>query len=223
MADIDVERKGAGAWWWWLLGLLILALVIWAVAQALGGDDDAATVAAVEEPVADVGAVAPMPMGDAGAGAGAGEVPAPVQQYLSTCAGEAQGQMGLDHQYTSNCIIMLVASIDAMMQSPNLQGVDAQAQMQDARQKAERLQQSANASSDHAGMTQEAFASTATLLDAIQSQRYPNLGSQVDQLQEAAGGISASQPLLDQRDAVQRYFRTAGDVLNGMATAPAGG
>lgn len=216
MADIDVERKGGPGIWPWIIGLIVLALLAWLLIEWLGDDDDVV----VDEPVA--GVVEPAPVAPvAPTEAGPGAVPAPVQQYLTTCAPREPQAMGLDHQYTSNCVQQLVAATEAVMQSPNLQGVDVQAQLQEARQRAERLAQSPQASTEHAGMTRDAFTSVAAVLDGMQDARYPELGTQVDQLRQAAQSVQPTGTLLDQREPVQDFFRQAGDVLNRMAMAPA--
>lgn len=219
MADIEIQRKSGVGWWWWVLGLLILLLAGWAIAEMLGGDDEAEQVAVVDGayPVDTAGAAAAGAAADPSVTVGTAEVSGPVQQYLATCAPQQAQQMAMDHQYTSNCIDRLVASIEAMLQGPGLQGVNVQSQVQDARQKADQLRQSANESTRHAGMTREALVSAGTALQAIQSQRYPGLSSQVAQLQEAAQQITESRPLLEQRDVIQRYFQLAGEALNGMS------
>ncbi|HEX2189320.1 MAG TPA: hypothetical protein VHG51_10505 [Longimicrobiaceae bacterium] len=219
MADIDIERKG-GSIWPWILGLLALLLLGWLLWEWLDDDTQAATdpAAVVTDPA--MSPAAP-PATDTTGGAIAAATPAAVQQYTSTCAPQDAAAMSLDHRYTSDCIQRLVASAEAVLQDPNMAGVDVQAQVQDARQAAERLVQTPETSSEHAGMTRTAFASLATLLGAIQDQRFPALDSQASQLEQAAQSVQPSQPMLSQRQAVQSFFRRAGDLLRGMAGAPA--
>lgn len=220
MADINVERTGPSIWPW-ILGLLVLALVLWGLVEAFDSDEPEVA----EEPVAAVVEPAPVvtapPPGPAEAGPAA--VPAPVQQYVTACAPREPAAMGLDHGYTSNCITLLVGAIDAVLQTPNLAGVDVQAQMQDARQKADRLTQSPNTSAQHAGMTRDAFLSAAAVLNGIQDARYPSLDAQTNQLDQTAQSVQTSQNLLDQREPVQRFFQQAGEVLTGIAMTPAAG
>ncbi|MEW5929336.1 MAG: hypothetical protein AB1941_17930 [Gemmatimonadota bacterium] len=219
MADIDIERKGPGIWPW-IIGLLVLALVAWLLVEALADDDEAVEqpVAAVTEPApppADPVATAPAAAGAAGAAA----LPAAAQEYMTTCAPREPGSMALDHQYTSDCIRRLVASVEAMVRQPGMAGVDVQAQLADARQRAERLVQTPETSAEHAGMTREAFTSLAALLGTVQDQRYPAMDGQATRLEQTAGSVQPSRPLLDQREAVQDFLRQAGDLLQGMADA----
>lgn len=220
MADIDVERKGPSIWPW-ILGLLLLLLLGWLLWEWLDDDEEVLT-----DP-ATVGVTEPLPPGPVppvavapGQDTLGAALPAPVQQYLTTCT-DAQGSMAMDHQYTSNCIQRLTASLDAVLQSPNLQGVDVRSELQDYRQKAQRLVESPEASTQHANMTRDAFTSMATLLNKVQDARYPGLSGQVDQLEQRAQSVQAEQQLLEQRDAVHGFFRQAGDVLQAMATTPA--
>lgn len=213
MADIDIQRKGPSIVPW-IIGLIILVALTWALMAMFDGDD------AVDEPVSTSPATDVMEPVSGQPGSAA--MPAAVQQFLTSCAPVDPAAMGLDHQYTSNCIQQLVDGVDALLQDRNLSSVDVQAQMQSARQRAEQLVQSAPQSSQHAGMTREAFLSITSLLNAVQDARFPNLEGQVTQLEETARGVQESSALLDQREPVQRFFRQAGDILNAMM-APATG
>ncbi|HEV2148041.1 MAG TPA: hypothetical protein VGR37_11615 [Longimicrobiaceae bacterium] len=216
MADIDIERKSGGSIWPWLLGLLALLLIGWLLWEMF--DDDEAEVL---EPAAAVVEPAPEP-GVAPVAAGAAVVPPAVEQYMTTCAPRDAASMSMDHQYTSDCIQRLVASVDAVLQNPEMTGVNVQAQLQDARQAAERLVQTPETSTEHAGMVRNAFTSVATLINAIQDQRFPALDAQAGQLEQTAQSVQPGQQLLNQRDAVQNFFRQAGDVLQRMAGGAAG-
>ena len=216
MADIDIERKGPGIWPW-IIGLVVLGLVAWLLFSLFGND------ATIEEPV--VAAVDPAPMAPVPsmAGADSASVPPAVQQYLASCAAREPSAMALDHQYTSNCIQALVNGVDAVLQRPDMAGIDARGQMQEARQSAQRLAQSAETASDHAGMTRGAFEAIAAVMNTIQDARHPGFEAQVAELEETANSIQTGTDLLNQREAVQRYFAQAGDVLTAMAGGPPGG
>jgi hypothetical protein len=93
MADIDIERRGAPVWIWWILGLILLGfLLLWLLTPT-------------RERVAEVEPAAPIlteevttePLR-----------PAAVEQYLVQCAPREPGEMGVEHEYTSNCIRRLV-------------------------------------------------------------------------------------------------------------------
>lgn len=210
MADIDIERKSVGIWPW-ILGLLLLALLIWAAVEWMGDDEEVSTVPVTGDLVAPLPVVIP-PAADAG------ELPAGVQEYLATCTGAA-GSMGLDHAFTSNCIQRLQAAVDAVLLSPAASGIQVEAELQDARQKAQRLTGSPTASAEHAGMTRDAFTSLATLMDRVQEARFPALDDAVDRVEAAAESVQPGPQLLEQRDAVHRFFTSAGEALRAMSTA----
>lgn len=212
MADIDIQRKSGMGWLWWVLGLIVLALLAWWFLAA-DNEEVATDPTLTEQPAVEV---APAPMAGASQ-TGTATTPA-VNEYMTACAERAPGDMGLEHQYTSDCITRLVTAVEATLQGPSFSGVDAQAELQAARQAADRLTQTTQ-STEHAGMTREAFASTAALLNRLQDERFPNLDDQATRLEQTAQSIQTSAPLLEQRTAVQDYFRQAGDLLNGLSSA----
>lgn len=215
MAEIEIERKSGMAWLWWVLGLALLALLAWLLFA--GGDDD--DVAVVDPMVTDTAAmVAPMGAVDTGMAGMAVQGGPAVQEYMNTCAPAQPTEMGLDHAYTSDCLNRLVAAVETVLQSPSVTGVNAQAELTTARQAAERLAQS-QVGAEHSRMTQEAFTAVAALVNRIQDDRFPALDSQATQMEQTATSISPGQPLLNQRESVQQFFRQAGAVLNGMTAA----
>lgn len=208
MADINIERKSGMPWLWGLLGLIALAFVAWLLLADRG--DPLATDTVVDEPAA---VMIPDPIETDAAGTAA--LPA-VQEFLNTCAERAPGDMGLDHEYTSSCIDSLVRSIETTLAQPTLTQVNAQEELQAARQASDRLSASQE-DAEHSTMTQEAFTSVAALFDRLQNERFPALDNQVSRLEAAAREVSPSQPLLDQRTAVQDFFQQSGSILRGMA------
>ncbi len=208
MADINVERKGPSIWPW-IIALVVIALVVWAIAELMGDGEVVETEpTAVEAPV-----VVPPPA----PGLDQSALGPEVEEYLTTCAGTT-APVTLDHQYTSSCLDQLAASLEAVVQDPDMAGVDLQAQLEDFRTKADRLVESPDASADHANMTREAFLSAATLLDDLQDESFPDLEAAIDELDEAAGAVEADTPLTEQGEAVHTFFRQAGDLLRAMGT-----
>lgn len=214
MADINVERKGPSIWPW-IIGLIILALVIWALAELMGDDDvvDTDPVAVVDEPAA---SPVPAPVTNTRADSMAGPA---VQEYLAMCTGTA-AEVAPDHQFTSGCLDQLATTLESVVQRPDMAGLDLQAQLTDFRQKADRLVQSPNESTQHANWTREAFISAADLLDDLQDDRYPELEAGVERLTDAAEAVQADALLTEQGDAIHAFFNQVGDLLSAMGTAP---
>lgn len=214
MADIDVQRKESSSIWPWIIGLIVLALLIWLLASLFDNDDEVEPI--VEAPVA-APVVAP-PIAEPVAPVAAGVVPPAVEEFTSSCVGADADNVTMEHDFTSTCITRLTAALNAVVENPGMAGVDLRAQLDDVRQKADRLVSTPETSNQHANMTRDAFTSVAALVNTIQDARYPMLDSQVGQLDSAANGIQADRMMTDQGPAIHAFFRQAGDVLRAMAT-----
>lgn len=211
MADINLERKEAAGWWWWLLGLIGIALVAYLLAGSLGDDE-----VALEEPTPAPAATEPLPPAEPAPA----EPPAAVQQFIDTCATQEPAAMGLDHEYTSRCVQALVAAIEGTVPIVAQAELGVEQAMMRARTAAEELASSPQEVDRHADLTHTAFASIAGLIDEVQDQRYPALDPMAAELSEAAAAVNPGADLLDQGDAVQRFFVQAGAALRAMAQNP---
>jgi hypothetical protein len=217
VADIDIQKKET-AIWPWIVGLLVLALLVWAALSLFGGDDTART--AVTDPAP--ATTAPATTTPAPATGAAGAAPAAVQRYMDSCAPREGQAMDMDHAHTSSCIRHLADGLEAVVQQRNLTGVNVQQQLQQARQHADRLEQSSPQATDHSAMTRDAFDALANAMGTVQNAHYPQLQGQVSQVQSTAGNLQRQGNLLDQRETVQRFFEQAGQALNTMATTGPG-
>jgi hypothetical protein len=210
MADIQIERKQGFAWWWIVLGLVVLGLIAW---MLLGRGDrtrDTATPATMEQPAPAVQ--------EPGIGTqGVATHPA-VQEFVASC-GDASGQMDLDHAHTSQCVRRLVAAAGEIMRDPALSGLDVQTEMQLATETADRLEQS-SVEADHSGMARDAFASITTVLERIQ-QQVGTTAPDAAALRNSVQSVQPTVPLLEQRAAVQDFFRRAGEIVSRLAEQPA--
>ena len=205
MADINVERRDSAPWWLWALGLIIVGLLAFWLATAFGGDEEIATEDPAAYPVETVPALpeesAPLAVAPA------------VQEYIDTCGPARSEAMGLDHQYTSSCVNTLVWALDAATSQQATAAGMVQEEMTAAREAASNLQESAAREEEHAQMTREAFTSIVAVFERLQAQSYPALEGQVSQLSQAAESVQPAQPLLDQRENVQKFFSTASEAL----------
>ncbi|MBW3628239.1 MAG: hypothetical protein KY464_02975 [Gemmatimonadetes bacterium] len=215
MADSDIGRKGVAVWPA-IIGLVVLG-VLASLLFGLFGDNST-----IEPPMVDVVDPVPVAAVPSLAGRSSPEAPAAVQQYLTTCAPRDPSAMSADHRYTSSCIQSLLGSVDAILQRSDLAGVDVRAHLQAARERAQQLARSAPRSTDHAGMTRDAFQAITAVLNGIQDARYPDLDAQVSAIEETVRSIEAGTNLLDQREPVQRFFLQAGDLLTAIGGGAAG-
>lgn len=228
MAEINVERKDRSIWPW-ILGLLLLLLAIWGLVELLGDDDDVVeqpvagmtaepvVPAVVEEPVV---AEAPPP------GAAPAALPAPVSQYMTQCTPPLPegAEMGMQHQFTIQCVQNLADALGAVIQRDQVQGTEVSQRLDALRQRAQALQASNAQATTHANITREAFIATADLVESVYRAGYSTvarMGDEVIQLRNAAQSVQGTVPMLNQRDAVHTFFREAGDAIRLMAETPA--
>lgn len=213
MADIDVERKGRSIWPW-ILGVLLLALLIWAFLELFGDDEaEVAEQDAIVAPVAQPATPAPP---DAGA-------PPEVTMYLAQCTnqqGTAAGEMGLGHQFTTDCLRQLRAGLSALIGTQQVQDANVSAQLAQYDSTVQQLEQSDTTASTHAGLTRDAAGTAAEVMQSMQQAWYSaeeEAGDAVSEVQDAVDDIDASEPMLEQREDVHEFFREAGEALQTLA------
>lgn len=217
MADINVERKGPSIWPW-ILGLIALALLIWALTQMFGREDRTAGV------VTDTMVTDTFPAATPMAPATTAQ-PAAVQQFAQWVERrDGQEDAGLQHQYTVNGLRQLADALEAVVQQRGVDAAAARQEIETIRTSANQLEQSDWQSQQHANMTRDAFTSAADAMGRIHQQHYAgtaNLDNEISQVRESAQAIQPTQPLLEQRDTLHRFFERARDALTTMGRAPA--
>lgn len=215
MADIDVERKAATPIWIWIVGLLLLALLIWAIASMMRRDDRPAAM------VTDTPAVV-APAEQPGAPVGAAALPAAAQTFMQDChleEGARTEGMGLDHDFTVNCLEHLANSLEGLAQQrpadPNINQ-----HVETIRERANQIRQSDPASTEHARWTREAADAGANALEAMHQTWHAGdqqLRNEVSQVRQAAQQIDPADLHLEQLTDLRSYFRRAGDAMNSIA------
>lgn len=172
-----------------LLGAGLLAL-----AAACGTAEDPV----LETPDADVavtGQVTPGTMGDTMmAGADTMAVFGEFDRFLAT-----PPQPGLEHEFIAGGLTRLADVLEARMST----AADRTAEL---RQAAQAIQQDP-AAMTHADRVRRALTTAATLIGELPGQ------AQSGQLTSAAEAIDPARPLLEQTDAVRRFFETARDAI----------
>lgn len=211
MADIDVERTSGPTIWPWLLGLLALALLAWLLFSQRGGDRPVATatdtVPAATAPAAETAPAA---------------LPAAAETYMQQChlaEGTRTEGMGLDHDFTVNCLEQLAASLEGLAQqrTPNPQ-VDQQ--IQTIRQNAQSIRESAAESTMHANWTREAALAGAVALESMHQTWHAGnqqVSGAVQQTRQSAEQIQTTDAHLEQLTDVRSFFRSAGDAMQALA------
>jgi hypothetical protein len=216
MAETHIERKRA-IWPWILLALVALALIAWFFFM---GSRDADEPAAVVAPVGDA-----MQPPDAAAGMQAETQPAAPERPQAVSAflayvdeRDAAEAANLAHDYTSNGLRRLADALTTLAESGTGEGATASAGMLELdgiRERADLMQQDPQ-STEHARQAREAFDSVADAMQTLQQNRFPQLADQVGRVQEAASAVDPQRLLLEQTDAVERFFQRSADALRAM-------
>ena len=220
MAEINVERKGASIWPW-IIGLLVLLLLGWAIVELL--DSDEPEIAAVDPVAAPV--VAP-PVTPAPGAPGARVLPAAVSTYLTQCTeaqGSPQGEMGLQHQFTVNCLQQLREGMNVLITQEQVANTNVSQRFDQYTSTVQNLQASDPSNTNHANMTRDAARIAVEVMQAMQTAWFAGnqqIQSAVNETQQAAQGIQTTVPMLQQRESVHTFFREAGDALRLMAENP---
>ncbi len=207
MADIDIERKSSTGWIWALLGLVVVGVALFWLLRG----SDGVQVAMVDEPAME--SVPAAPTTDAPP---TSALPAALQQYEERCTASQPEAMGLDHRYTAECLRLLAGAVEGTVSADRLPAV--QPHLQSAREAAGRLASSDSEATTHSQTVRDSFDSLASALEDLQRQWHADLESQVQQLNQTVEAVDPAQPLLSQRESVQRFFQQAGTLLNRMRT-----
>ena len=210
MAEIHIEQKERSVWPWMLVGLLALGLIVWVVTRP--GVDDRMSTLAVDSAA---GAVL-----DSSAAAGPATtdgMPAPVARFL-TFVEENRARSAADsaHDYTSDGLRHLAGALDVLVRRDTVGRQSLDSQVSWLRVRADTLQRDWG-SADHARAARQAFLSAASLIQALQEQRYPDAMDEVTGVVDASQGVKADLPLLQQKAEVQQFFDRVADAVRVMA------
>lgn len=219
MADINIERKKAPVWPW-IIGLIILLLLIWLVVRWMG-DRDAVPVVATDTAVVDtVGTLTGVT--DTATTATSG-VPNEVREYTLRCQvaeGTTPETAGLEHEWTRTCLDLLARSISAVA-SQRAADANLTQRLDTVRQQIDSIRQSDPTSVQHSNQAREAAIASAEALGSMQQAfagTSQQVQSSVENARAAAQQIRGTEALLNQKDTLTRFFREAGNALEGMAT-----
>lgn len=205
MSEIRVEEKKNRSIWPWIIGLLALVAVVWAIAE-IGDEDDYENEVAATEEYMDTERQ---------------EVSNEIEVYENEAVEEfvdftrTEGEMGLDHVYTSNGIMKLNAALEALADDATVGTTSIESKREMMREAANSIEKDPMAAT-HANSIRDAFMASANLLEAIQQNNYPNYASEVQELKQAAMDIDPDVLTLNQKEAVKNYFDKAAQVLNHM-------
>ncbi|MDT0647311.1 hypothetical protein RM545_11480 [Zunongwangia sp. F260] len=205
MAEIKVEKKKP-IWPWIIAGLIVLVILYFLFAN---GDDDEMIDETEQEQVIDTTSIEEE--NTANWDNNRNDTVGGVDGYLSYIGDESR--MGIDHEYTNNAIIYLMNAVQAKANELN---VNIDADIEEIRQKAEKITQDPMAT-NHADKIKDAGSDLTNVIENLQEEQFPDLSQDVQEVKSAVQDIDGSVLTLEQKDKVNKFFDEAGDVLNKMS------
>jgi len=121
-------------------------------------------------------------------------------------------KMSLDHDYTNEALLKLVAATNAMA---NEVGYEVQAELEKVKVYAQKITNDPFETT-HADMVRKAADILTNVLQNIQQAKYPGLTNEAAVLRIASKSINPEVLMLDQKNEVKAFFSKAADILNKM-------
>ncbi len=199
MAEIKIEKKKT-IWPWIIVGLLVLAVILYFLYFRNDNEDKVADAAATTTRVED--STNPV---------NTNENNNAVDAFV-TYVNADTATMGLDHVYAHNALIKL---IDATQATADRQSFNLQAELDKAREDADKITNDPTATT-HAGYIKDAARKLSTALQNMQQAKYPQLNAESQKVKGAANDISNADLTLDQKQTVKTFFNEAADLLKKM-------
>lgn len=119
------------------------------------------------------------------------------------------GKMGIDHEYSNDALNYLIDAVEA---TANMHEVDIQADIEEARKNASEIKVEPYAV-DHADLIKNSGTIMTRALTTLQNAKFPNLQQDVADLETAVSAIDKDELTLDQKDEVNKFFKSAESLL----------
>ncbi len=210
MAEIKIEKKKP-VWPWILLGLVILAVILYFVFADDDYDDDdlleenteeVITTSENEENYSEMDTATWEDDNLSGDDSSS--------KYIAHIGD--MDKMGIDHQYSSEALILLINALENRTEEANINtDVEIQELKNDVRDIKEDPQ-----SLNHANAIKNVGMKIVNLMEKVQNEKFPDISQDVQEVGNAVQKIQPSTPTLDQKDAVNSFYKEAGDVLQKM-------
>ncbi len=216
MGEIAARAGGSGGI---RLGAVLTAGVLLVGIAACNGErrsaDQVREDAALGEPVTERTREEPV--------VGAAVLPA-VERYIDRCASrsQARAEMDADHEFVSTCIELLSASFRSVIERDTIGNVALRPLLEEYDRRASALEATDWDSPRHAALVREVFTSAAGLIERLAQTNHPaapDLRDVVSEVRTAADAVRPSQPLLEQRVEVGRFFERAGEAIQRLEEA----
>lgn len=208
MAEINIEKKNnKKSIWPWIVGLLVLVGIIWVIAEvAESPEDEVAEQETVVAPIDDQDETNVISdNADMGTGMAASD------DFVSFVEDESvKEQMGMDHMTTSEGLMKLSTALREISA-----GDEFEEQISQIEQNAAEIKDDPE-SLKHADKVSAAFTNAAGVMQQIQSNKYPDAQSDVQEVQDVVTKIQEDQQLLNQKENVKAFFEEAAQAVETM-------
>ncbi len=195
MTEIKIEKK-APVWPWILVGLVIAALIYFFAFR--DSDDNIIPNDDNDTPQEET--------------IGNRENNSSVDEYISFVENRDRDDMGLDHDFSNQALLLLADAIDAKADDVD---VELQNDLKEVRDNAGYITEDPN-STDHANHIKASASLLTSELENIQRESYPDLSNEIADLRESTNSIEPEVLTLEQKKTVMAYFDKAADVLEKM-------
>ncbi|MGY8910818.1 MAG: hypothetical protein ACKVIG_13310, partial [Flavobacteriales bacterium] len=122
------------------------------------------------------------------------------------------GKMGIDHEYSNGALMYLINAVEAKANELN---IDIEADIEEARKNAEIITDDPE-SLNHANLIKDSGMIISRALTTIQKSEYPNLTTEASDVEMAVSKIKKDEQTLNQKDDVNRFFKSAETLLEKM-------
>ena len=204
MAEIKIEKKNT-IWPWILIGLLILAALLYFFVFADNVSDD-------ESEMSDDNMEQIVVEEDNDANKDDTAVFSDMNEISDYKTYIEDSKMGVDHEYTHGAITSLIAATRA---TANALSIDVDADLTEANTMADEIKKDPE-DLTHANKIKDAAQIISRALGKIQNQKFPQLQSEYNNVENAISKIKPDLQTLNQKDAVNGFFSSASSLLTNM-------
>lgn len=208
MAEIKIEKKKP-IWPWILAGLIILGVILYFVV-ADNDDDDFDEEENTEEVAAPTDTEVNEDTDTATWEDDSLSGDESVSKYLSHIGDKKK--MGINHQYSNEALIHLINALEYKAEEAN---INTQVEIQELKDDVRDVKKEPQ-SLTHANTINDVGTRIVELMEKMKNEKFPDISQDVEEVKTALQNIAPSIPTLDQKDAVNSFYKEAGDVLEKM-------
>lgn len=206
MAEINIEKKKP-VWPWILLGLVILGVILFFV-FADDDNDDLLEEENTEQVITPMETEDDLETENWEEDNLSGDES--VSNYLDHI-GDTE-RMGIDHEYSSEALILLINALENRAKEAN---INADVDIEELKNNVRGIKEDPQ-NLTHANAINNVGTKIVNLMEKMQMEKFPDISQDVQEARTALQNIQPSIPTLDQKDAVNSFYKEAGDVLQKM-------